>query len=279
MARTIDEIKGEMAQAWMSNEAVASRYGFKAGESFGNRFGAGSVESLLFWVFAVCVWVLERLMDEHRREVEELAEKMRVHRPRWYREMVLGFMADMSLGDDGSYDVSGMSEEAVARAHVVKHAVAVESVDSGVLTIKVAGERDGVRGPLSGDHERQLRAYIGEIKDAGVRIGLVNMEGDGFECELDVWFDVMRSEEVVRRGVESAVRDYVENLPFNGVFTNMGLVDSVQGVGGVKVVELRGSCFVDGNGRKRGISGCVRPEAGYMRVVGVTLNMKEYGTV
>ena len=58
----------------------------------------------------------------------------------------------------------GMTEDAIAAAQVVRHAVATESADASLLTIKVAGEQGGRRCPLDAETESQLKAYIAEIK-------------------------------------------------------------------------------------------------------------------
>ena len=68
-------------------------------------------------------------------------EEIIPHRPRWYRDKVLAFMKGKTLiADTDRYDTEGMTEDAIAAARVVKHAVAVENRDASLLTIKVAGE-------------------------------------------------------------------------------------------------------------------------------------------
>ena len=144
MARSIGEIKSEMAAELMRNVHAAARYGFEAGTPFGDVFGAASVESILLYVWAVCAWAVEKLVECHKAEVSAELEELMPHRPKWYRDKVLGFMADKELDvDSDRYDTSGMSESEVMAARVVKHAVATEGRDGSVLTIKVAGESGG----------------------------------------------------------------------------------------------------------------------------------------
>lgn len=278
MARKISEIKSAIAQEWMSNEDVAARYGFAAGESFGSRFGAASVENMLMYVFAAGAWVVESLMDVHREEVTAEIERMIPHRPRWYRDKVLAFMPDRVLEQDGdTYDLSGMSEEEIAAARVVKYAVAVESRDASLLTIKVAGESGGTRGPLDEVQEGQLRAYIAEVKDAGVRTSLVNMEPDTFDCNVDVYYDAMLQPESVRERCDAAIRSYIENLPFNGEYTNMALIDSLQVLEGVRVAEMRGSSARAANeSTLTQIDARLTPAAGYFKAGNINITMKAY---
>lgn len=131
MARTITEIKDDITAEFMRNEAAAKRYGFTVGESFSAYFGNLSVESILFYVFAVAAWTLEKLFDSYRVEVDSRIDEIIPHRPKWYRDKVLDFMKDhVLIPDTDRYDTTGMSEDAIAAAKVVKHAVAAESEDA-----------------------------------------------------------------------------------------------------------------------------------------------------
>lgn len=278
MARTIAEIKDGIAGDFMRNEDVARAYGFEAGDSFTAHFSKVSVESVLFYIFACAAWVVESLFDEHRREVSSCIEEILPHRPKWYRDKVLGFMKNKVLiADTDRYDTEGMSEDDIAAAKVVKHAVAVENNDASILTIKVAGENGGMRQRLDGETETQLAAYIAEFKDAGVRINLVNIDADTFNCEVDIFYDPMLLPEEVESACRETVRAYIENLPFNGEYTNMALVNELQKVEGVKIVEFRGATtsaseettVVPINARHV-------PVAGYFKAGTITINRHVY---
>ena len=240
MARTIAEIKDSMTADFMRNSDVAHAYGFEAGDAFSSHFSRVSVESLLFHIVACATWVLENLFDQHKTDVEKRIEEILPHRPKWYRDKVLGFMKNKTLiQDTDKYDTSGMSEDDIETARVVKHAAASENKNTSVLTVKVAGEKNGQRCPLDAETEAQLAAYIAEIKDAGVRIELVNIDADTFNCEVDIYYDAMLLPEQVEHACREAIKEYIENLPFNGEYTNMALVDRLQMVEGVKIPELR----------------------------------------
>ncbi len=278
MARNINDIKNEIAREFMRNEQAAGRYGFEPGTEFGDFFGAASVENILLYVWAVCAWAVEQLVSRHRAEVAAELEELVAHRPKWYRDKVLRFMEGRELEPDSdTYDTSGMTEAEVSAARVVKHAVATESRDASLLTIKVAGESGGERRPLTAGQERQLKAYIAEIKDAGVRTALVNMEADTFGCTVDVYYNAMLDPGAVQAECVAAIRDYIENLPFNGEYTNMALVDRLQTVGGVRIVEFRASTSRAANeDTTTQINARLTPAAGYFKPGEITVNMKAY---
>lgn len=278
MARTIAEIKDSMTADLMRNPDVARAYGFETGAAFSSHFSKVSVESLLFYIVACAIWVLESLFDRHRHDVEQRIESIMPHRPKWYRDKVLGFMKDKTLvPDTDHYDTSGMNDGDIEAARVVKYAAASENADASILTIKVAGETGGVRQPLDADTEIQLLAYIGEIKDAGVRVNLVNQTADVFHCEVDVYYDAMLLPETVETQCRETIRNYIENLPFNGEYSNMALVDELQKIEGVRIVEMSGATTeVDGESTPTDIDARFTPAAGYFSAGNITVNMKSY---
>ena len=278
MARTIADIKDTIAADFMRNEDVAKAYGFEPGDSFTAHFSKGSVESVLFYIFACAAWVLESLFDEHKREVNQCIDEILPHRPKWYWDKVLGFMKNKVLiPDTDTYDTTGMSEDDITAAKVVKHAVAVENKDASILTIKVAGEEGGERCRLDAETETQLAAYIAEFKDAGVRINLVNIDADTFNCEVDIYYDPMLLPEEVESACFEAIKEYIENLPFNGEYTNAALVDRLQAIEGVKIPELR-SASTSANNETAVVPFNARyvPVAGYFKAGGITINKYVY---
>ena len=278
MARTIADIKDSMTADFMRNTDVARAYGFETGSAFSSHFSKVSVESLLFYIVACATWVLENLFARHKKDVEERIEAIMPHRPKWYRDKVLGFMKDKTLvTDTDHYDTEGMSDGDIEVARVVKYAAATENPDASILTIKVAGEAGGVRQPLDAETEIQLLAYIGEVKDAGVRINLVNQPSDIFNCEVDVYYDAMLLPETVETQCRDTIRDYIENLPFNGEYTNMALVDELQKIEGVRIVEMSGATTeVSGESTPTEINARFIPAAGYFSAGDITINMKSY---
>ena len=276
--RTVDEIKQDITTDFMRNESVAALFGFKVGDSFTAHFSKVSVVSVLFYIFACAAFVLERLFDSYRQEVDDRIEAIIPHRPKWYRDRVLAFMKGrVLLPDTDEYDTADMTDEELTAARVVKHAVADESDDASLLTIKVAGEQGGRRCPLDAQTESQLKAYIAEFKDAGVRTALVNIAPDRFNCELDIYFDPMLLASTVESSCRDMIRAYVENLPFNGEYTNMALVDQLQKIEGVKIPELRGATTVAaGESVVTAIDARCVPAAGYFEMGDVKLNMKVY---
>lgn len=287
--RTIAEIKESMTQAFMQNEEAAKLWGFTVGDKWSTVMGRMSVENVLFYIVAVCCYVVESLMAMHKSEVEAIVATRMPHTAKWYRDKTLAFLYGKDLIDGtDEYATDGMSEEDIKKSRVVKHAVAVEDMKSGVLVIKVAGEDgDGKRQPLTTEQCDRLKSYLGEVKDAGVRIEVINSTPSGFALEADVYYNALLDSDEVKEECKNVIKSYIENLEFNGILSRNGIEDVLRGVAGVKLVQLGGVTIdessespiptvVDLLPGANGNAYC-RPYAGYCTVDKIDLNMKIYG--
>lgn len=278
MARSISEIKNGITSDWMNNGDVARIYGFERGTQFSTQFSRVSVENLLFYIVACSVWVLEKLMDSYRTEVETYIDSRKPHTPRWYRDKALAFMKGHTLyGDTDGYNTEGLEEAEIEKASVIRYAAASESADASILTVKVAGETGGVRTPLDSETFRQFSVYMSEIKDAGVRLNLVNLPPDRLSVEVDVYFNPLLSSRNVETECRAAITRYIANLPFNGEYTNMALIDTLQQVEGVRIAELQTALYrAAGENVQTRVNARTKPVSGYFEPERITLNMKEY---
>ena len=285
--RTIAEIKESMTQAFMQNEEAAKLWGFTVGDKWSTVMGRMSVENVLFYIVAVCCYVVEMLMTTHKSEVEAMVATRMPHTAKWYRDKTLAYLYGKDLIDGtDEYDTEGMGAETIEKLKVVKHAVAVEDMKSGVLVIKVAGEDgDGKRKPLTPDQCEHLKTYLGEVKDAGVRIEVINAEPSGFALEADVYYNALLDSDEVKEECKNVIKSYIENLEFNGILSRNGIEDVLRGVAGVEIVQLGGievhNSVVSDVFLSPGSNGNAycRPYAGYCSLDDdrIKLNMKIYG--
>lgn len=276
--RTLDQINQAIREEWMADAAVQETYGFAEGTAFTDQFSRVSIESVLFYCVAVCIYAVERLIGTHQTDINNQIATILPHRPLWYRMKALAFLKDVLLSPDtDQYDTSNLTEEAIAKARVVTHCAVSESPDASLLTIKVAGGEATAPQPLDEDTETQLRAYLQEIKDAGVRILLVNREADRLRLRLDVLFDAQKTQASMQTAVETAIRTYIATLDFGGEYSHMALIDAVQAVEGVRIAELRSAEVSPSESTNYTLIDMrYRPEAGYMTLENLTLNLEAY---
>lgn len=246
MARTVKEIKDEMTHEFVNDATVIVKYGLDTTKSFDKQFSKASIESILFYVFAFCAWTMERLFDTHKSEVTTYIDEMKPHSLKWYVNKVKAFRYGQSLiTNTDQYDDSGLTDEDIAERQIVKY-VSAEEID-GHLYIKVAKDNDGARSPLTTTEANALKNYVDEVKDAGVRVEIRNENAVKFMLNLTVYYNpqILTADgtSILRGGnpVKEAIKDYIENLPFNGEYRNVELVDKLQQVEGVVIPELGGA--------------------------------------
>lgn len=267
--RTIDEIFKEMI-AEKDRHPELSRLTNKS---------AVSVWRLILYIVAVIANTVEKLFDLHKSEIEELIKQLVPGRAEWYARKALDFLKDELLPDGSDiYDTTNLTDEEIENKKVVKYAVAVEDREMANLTVKIAGIQGDELVRLDDDTEAQFREYMEQIKYAGVKINLINRNADLFSCEINVLYNPLILPSIVENDCITAIENYLKNLPFNGEYSNMALVDELQKVDGVKIVDL---VFAKSNTRKidemNEIASNIRPLSGYFKVQ--TINDKKQITV
>lgn len=229
-----------MAEAFMQDTNLANKYGFEVGADFNNTFSKVSIESLLLYIVAVGIWTLERLFDTHTAEVTDYIATMKPHSLRWYVKKAKTFMYGVPLinGTD-QHNTEGMTDDQIAQAKIVTFAACTEANATLYLKVAKAGPA-----PLTADEKAAFVAYMHEIKDAGVRIDVISENGDYLKLQMVIYYDPLlinadgESKATGSKVVEDAIKEYIENIPFNGEFRKNELEDAIQAVDGVVMVEF-----------------------------------------
>ena len=240
MARTIDTINNDLKQAFMQDTTLAEKYGFTAGANFADTFSRFSIESIILYIVAASIWTLEKLFDTHTAEVTDYIATMKPHSLRWYVEKAKAFMYGVPLIDGSDqYDTTNLTDEQIAEKKIVTFAACTEANATLYLKVAKAGPA-----PLTADEKAAFVAYLQEIKDAGVRIDVISEQGDYLKLDMVIYYDPLlinadgESKADGTKVVEQAIKDYIENIPFNGEFRKNELEDAIQAVDGVVMVEF-----------------------------------------
>lgn len=302
MARSISEIKAQICETFISQDAIRAGYGLKDKQSFDKVFSPVSLESLMFYVVASCIWLLEKLFDRHREEVDARIEVLRPHTLRWYATKAKEYMRgkDLIMSDGvvvaDRYDTSGMMDQDIEKARVVKYAVATE--DNTQVYIKVATRgNNGQPKPLKADDLIGLKSYLAQIKDAGVSVKVLNEPADNMRVELVIIYDpaILTAQPVdgatenddgyvtvslLHDGedvITGAVSRVISELPFNGEYRNSDLMAAIQSIDGVKVADIiKVEAAAGGSDAYSQIIGYRRPYSGYFALENLTVKARAY---
>jgi len=238
MAQLISEIKKQMTDVFIAQPAVITMYELDTNKTFEEQFSKVSLESMLFYCVSVGIWVLQKLFDVLRIEIGTELDARMPHTVKWYQEKVRRFQfPDRALiTDSDKYDNSGLSEDDIAELEVVKFCAVEDRLSE--LRIKVAKGVAGSREVLAPNEVLGLQYYLSEIKDAGVKVVVVNQQADKITAQIDVYFNPL----LLTPGdnpVLEAFKNHVQNLDFNGEIQMNRIEDSLQAVKGVVLIHLK----------------------------------------
>lgn len=247
MARSVQEIKKQMTDAFMADPTIRERYGLKEGDSFASRFSAVSLESLLFFIVASAHYVLERLFEQHRTDVLQQINSSVVATVPWYYRQALSYQHGDQLVLDQErlqwvYPRLDESKRLIRYAAVKDH--------GGSIQVLVSKDKEGLPEPLSEEELSAFSAYMRAIKTAGVVLSVRSLPADRLSIKARVQLDpIIYLPGGVRirdgaRPVEEAIRAYLRGITYGGGFNKTRLVDAIQAVEGVVDIEL-GECSAE----------------------------------
>ena len=205
---TTKEWKKIITDEWLRQPAVIEKYGIDTSKGFEEQFSAVSIESLLFYALAYGLMILEKITGDSITKLEEHFGRLRPHTLSWYAEKTKAFQLDYTLSPDTDV-YSEINED----AQVVKYCSLTEK--NGVLSAKIAGQKDGKPFRLPEETVKKVSEYIRRIKDAGVRVMLSSGDADKFSVKLLIHFDPLK--DLTTRDIERAISIYLESMPFDGI--------------------------------------------------------------
>jgi len=245
---TVADFKRMMTDYYIGDETVRISYNLDSSKTFEDQFSAVSLENIIFFDVATAMFVMQELFDRFKTDVSEILSAQLPGTVNWYAWKARLFQFGRKLfAETDYYDNTGLTEEEITTERVVKYAAAVEAKDKSILYLKVAtDDGNGERKPLSPEQLIAFKKYLNEVQYAGVRISVINDPADEMKLQIDIYYDPLVLDENGRRldgtadtPVQDAIRAYLKNLPFNGTYTNQGLVDTLQAINGVRIAELK----------------------------------------
>ena len=235
MARTIQEIQNLILQAKAQEPALNEL----------NSTSKVAIWRLWVYIIAVAIWSLEKLFDQHRADIDKRLAELKPHTARWYRSKALAFQYGFDLlPDSDKFNNVGHIEEQIEASKIVKYSAVIESKNEGRLIVKIAGEQGELLQPITDAQKQAFEAYLQEIKDAGVRLSVVNYQPDVLHLQMKIIYDPLvldsNGQSIIHatKPVEETIKSYLKRLPFNGELVLAHLIDALQQAEGVKIPHL-----------------------------------------
>jgi hypothetical protein len=263
MARSIDDIQQSMISAIQADPVLS--------------LVCTSTSKVAIWrlmtrIFAACAWSVEVLFDTLKQEVNDIIANLKPHSLRWYANKAKDFQYGFSLEiDSDKYDNTGFTDDEIETSKVVQYSAVTEG-DDGKLRIKIAGITGEDLAPISAPQLTAFTEFMRRVKDAGVRILIVNQVSDKLKLDLKIYFnplildgDGQRIDGADATPVQSAVKNFLKNQPFNGVFVLAYLVDALQQVDGVVIPHVSQCLTKFGAFAFTSVNVQYSPDSGYLR--------------
>lgn len=257
MARTISQIQAALIAAKNADSTLSGL----------SSTSLTAVWLLWTYVVAICQWTLENLFDTHKSEVLNILATQTPHTLQWYVTMAKAFQYGVALPADS--DVYALVPPASPSVLIVQYAAAVELTN--LVRIKVAQLSGSALAPLSSTQLTAFTSYMGRIKDAGVRIQCTSGAPDTFQPTMVIYYDPLvldgtgaRLDGTSPAPVMDAVNTFLDNLPFNGLFTLNSFIAAMQSVPGVIIADEVSVQAYYGSVTPVVISSQYLPDAGYM---------------
>ena len=256
MARTIAEIQASIVSAKAADVTLS---GLTSSSQV-------AMWLLWTWVVATAQWSLENLFDAHKSEVNAIIATQKPHTLQWYVAKARAYQKGVALpADADEYSIVPPSDPT---ALIVAYAAAVEL--TGLVRLKVAKLSGGVLAKLGADLPA-FKAYMGRVKDAGVRLQITSDVPDTLQLGLTIYYDPLILDSSGRRldgtnstPVKDAVKAFLDTLPFNGLFVLNFLIIAVQTVEGVRIAEVVTAQAKYGSLSYMPVPVEYLPDAGYM---------------
>ena len=285
MARTINQISDSIIARIVSEPKLAGL----------TSSSKTSVWGLIVYCVSFGIWVLETLFDTHKAEIDTALANQKKGSKLWYRNMALAFQYGFDLiADTDQFNNTGYTAEQVENSKIIKYAAVTESEAESRLIIKVATENEsGVLAPIGAVQKTAFDFYIDEINYAGVKYTIINYAPDRLQLNLTIKIDpkvidtsgakiLMSATDVGTKPIETALAEFMKELPFDGKLVLNALIDKLQAVEGVvnPILNAASTSWIDvntqGYGSMQSIYGEVLPVAGYFTW---SLDNVEYKTV
>lgn len=234
---------------------------------------------LFAYVVAYVIDLLRQMFEVHKQEVSNTIAELKPGTPKWYRNKALDFQYGFDLyTDSDKFNNEGYTEEEIQASKIVKYAAVTEAASESRLIIKIAGETEETLNPITELQKEAFTYYLEEIRYAGVAITVINYLPDLLYLNITIKRDPLVLDNQGNalapvngniRPVETAIKEFLRELPFNGELVLSKLTDKLQQTIGIKdiIIDNASTAWIDpqtgGYGSAIGVYMSKIPESGY----------------
>jgi hypothetical protein len=185
-------------------------------------------------VISFVFYLLHSLWTVYEQRLKSAAAAAIAHNSYWYALRSTEFQ----LGDTLTVINGAVVYPVVDTTKRIIAAAAVKDGDQGSLIIKVAKKPNTALEPLTPVELAAFEGYVNGFKDAGVDTLVISQNPDVLKLELIIYYNPIVLVSALQTEVEAAIVDYIENLPFDGIFRRTKLIDAIQSIEEIKDIQI-----------------------------------------
>lgn len=231
MSRTLTEIY---------NEAVETRNKYLELTELTND-SKMSIINAFTWVTAAAIYSFETLLDVFTTDIAKTFTQRINGTSAYYANAMLKWQYgdDLIINDEGTafhYATEDTTKRLIT--HVSYQEYYNEEFKDNILILKVASGEGRSLSQLSDEELITARAYLNQIKFAGVKCNVVSRRGDVLVPRLTVYYDGAITKEELYDNIDTALIDFIVNMKFDSLVYSQKIIDAIQKVEHVTDVHI-----------------------------------------
>ena len=231
MSRTLTEIY---------NEAVETRNKYLELTELTND-SKMSIINAFTWVTAAAIYSFETLLDVFTTDIAKTFTQRINGTSAYYANAMLKWQYgdDLIINDEGTafhYATEDTTKRLIT--HVSYQEYYNEEFKDNILILKVASGEGRSLSQLSDEELIAARAYLNQIKFAGVKCNVVSRRGDVLVPRLTVYYDGAITKEELYDNIDTALIDFIVSMKFDSLVYSQKIIDAIQKVEHVTDVHI-----------------------------------------
>lgn len=231
MSRTLTEIY---------NEAVETRNKYLELTELTND-SKMSIINAFTWVTAAAIYSFETLLDVFTTDIAKTFTQRINGTSAYYANAMLKWQYgdDLIINDEGTafhYATEDTTKRLIT--HVSYQEYYNEEFKDNILILKVASGEGRSLSQLSDEELITARAYLNQIKFAGVKCNVVSRRGDVLVPRVTVYYDGAITKEELYDNIDTALIDFIVNMKFDSLVYSQKIIDAIQKVEHVTDVHI-----------------------------------------
>ena len=193
------------------------------------------------WVTAAAIYSFETLLDVFTTDIAKTFTQRINGTSAYYANAMLKWQYgdDLIINDEGTafhYATEDTTKRLIT--HVSYQEYYNEEFKDNILILKVASGEGRSLSQLSDEELIAARAYLNQIKFAGVKCNVVSRRGDVLVPRLTVYYDGAITKEELYDNIDTALIDFIVNMKFDSLVYSQKIIDAIQKVEHVTDVHI-----------------------------------------